>query len=360
MSQLSKKLINRPLNTIFLIWAVFYSKSYRCYSFSRNLLRILKLLIKQRLNLSENNNVLAQIDINEYSPIILRDLLMALNYLGNQILSSENRSVNLSLNIYGDAKIIERGDIFTCCQMNPFVGNLYFGQADRAQAENNTIIHMPADDRKTANLNVQVSFDGGDRQLQSINYINSIHRNCLRVPQLSTRVWALNILKTFKPASFIVCFHIPEDDRGSELSNFKEWRHFFMRVWDDLSCVHFLLLNYSLDLGKEFAIDLPNVTPIKMLGYSLLEEFALVQSAEMYIGSFDKYAALVIGTEKPYLLFKLNEFDRNTLTEFIDPASQLLSTRQKQILMAENISPDYLFNYFRQFYPELFTNHNFG
>jgi hypothetical protein len=91
-----------------------------------------------------------------------------------------------------------------------------------------------------------------------------------------------------------------------------------------------------------------------------LEEFALVQSAEMYMGSFDKYAALVIGSEKPFLLFGLKEFDRNILGEFIDPASQLLSARQKQILMAENISPYYLFNYFRQFYPELFTNHNFS
>jgi hypothetical protein len=124
-------------------------------------------------------------------------------------------------------------------------------------------------------------------------------------------------------------------------------------VWEDLPCVRFLLLNYSLDWDKEFAVDLPNVTLTKMLGYNLLEEFALVQSADMYMGSFDKYAAVVIGSEKPFLLFGLNETDRNTLAEFIDSASQLLLERQNHILIAEDISADCLFDYFKRFYVDL-------
>jgi hypothetical protein len=190
-------------------------------------------------------------------------------------------------------------------------------------------------------------------QLYGKNFLKAVHRNCLRVPQLSTRVWASNILKTFKPASFIVCFHVPESDLGNELNKYAEWRQFFMRVWEAMPCVHFLLLNYSLDWGKEFAVDLPNVTPTKMLGHNLLEEFALVQSADMYMGSFDTYAAVVIGSEKPFLLFGLNETDRHTLAELMDPASQLLLERQNQILIAEDISPDYLFDYFKRFCMDL-------
>lgn len=338
--QCFKMLIRRPL-------AVLYNKIFLCYSFYRNLLRILKTFVKRKLNLA-NNNALIQIDMSEYSPIILRDLLIALNKIGNQILSSESRSVNLSLNVYVDAKNIELGDIFTCCQMNPFVGDINFILAD-----NNTIVHGPTNDKKITTLNIKVSSDGEDLQLQGKNYLKAVHRNCLRVPQLSTRVWASNILKTFKPASFIVCFHAPESDLGNDLNKYAEWRLFFMRVWEAMPCVHFLLLNYSLDWGKEFAVDLPNVTPTKMLGYNLLEEFALVQSADMYMGSFDKYAAVVIGNEKPFLLFGLNDTDRNTFAEFIDSSSQLLSERQNQILIAEGISLDCLFDYFRRFYMDL-------
>lgn len=340
-----KMLIRRPL-------AVLYNDIYLCYSFYCNLLQILSIFIKRKLILA-NNNALIQIDMSEYSPIILRDLLITLNSIGNQILSSESRSVNLSINIYVDAKNVELGDIFTCCQMNPFVRDINIVLADRAQAENNAIVHRPTNDEKIATLNIKVSSDGEDLQLQGKNYFKAIHRNCLRVPRLSTRVWASNILKTFKPASFIVCFHAPESDMGIGLSNYTEWRLFFMRVWEAMPCVHFLLLNYSLDWGKEFAVDLPNVTPAKMFGYNLSEEFALVQSADMYMGSFDKYAAIVTGSEKPFLLFGLNETDRNTLTELMDSSSQLLSERQNQLLIAEDISLDCLFDYFRRFYMDL-------
>jgi hypothetical protein len=71
------------------------------------------------------------------------------------------------------------------------------------------------------------------------------------------------------------------------------------------------------------------------------------------MGSFDKYAAVVIGSEKPFLLFGLNETDRNTLAEFIDSASQLLLERQNHILIAEDISADCLFDYFKRFYVDL-------
>jgi len=338
----------------FRICSKLYMVAFRRYSFCCNIMRSLKTFVERRLNLTRNNNVLVQIDISEYSPIILRDLLIALNNIGNQILSPESRSANLSLNIYGDAKNIELGDIFTCCRMNPFVGDINFVLTDRAQAENNAIVHGPTEVKKIAHLNIKVSSDEMDLQLQDKNYLKAIHRNCLRVPQLSTRVWASNMLKTFKPASFFVCFHVPESAPGNGLSKYTEWRLFFMRVWETMPSVNFLLLNYSLNWGKEFAIDLPNVTLTKMLGYNLLEEVAIVQSADMYMGSFDKYAAVVIGSEKPFLLFGLNETDRNTLAELMDPASQLLLERQNQILIAEDISPDSLFDYFRRFYM-LFT-----
>jgi hypothetical protein len=331
-------MLGRPL-------AVLYNKIYLCYSFYCNLLQILKIFIKRKL-IHANNNVLIQIDMSEYSPTILRDLLITLDNIGNQILSLESRSVNLSLNIYVDAKNIELGDIFTCCQMNPF-------DIDIVLADNNTIVHGPTRVKKIANLNIKVSSDGADLQLQGKNYLKSGYRNCLRVPQLSTRVWAWNILKTFKPGSFIVCFHARESDLGNDLNKYAEWRLFFVRVWKAMPCVHFLLLNYSLDWGRDFAVDLPNVTPTKMLGYNLLEEFALVQSADMYMGSFDRYAAVVIGNEKPFLLFGLNDTDRTTFAEFIDSASQLSSERQNQLLIAEDISLDCLFDYFRRFYMDL-------
>jgi hypothetical protein len=348
-----KKLLRRSALVPFRTYLALYSKYYRCYSFYRNILLILKTSAKRRLGLSTITNISVRIDISEYSPIILRDLLIALNNIGNQILSLEGRSANLSLNIYRDATDIELSDIFTCCRMNSFVGDIHFVQTDRALDESNAIVQGSNELRKTNKLNIAVSSDWMDVQLQGKSYLKSVHGNCLKVPQLSTRVWASNILKTFKPASFIVCLHVPESVRRKDLSELTEWRPFFMQMWENFPWVQFLLLNYSLDWKKEFAIDLPNVTPTKMLGYNLLEEFALVQSADMYLGSFDKYASVIIGSEKPYLLFGLDETERNLLTEFINATSQVLLKRQNQILITAEISPEDLFVYFKAFYMDL-------
>jgi hypothetical protein len=214
------------------------------------------------------------------------------------------------------------------------------------QADNNIVVQEQPYNSKMANLNIKDSSEGIDLQFHGKNSLKSVHENYLKVPQLSTRVWAANILKTFKPASFIVCFNILEVDNGNEMIKNNEWSNFFMRAWESFPRIQFLLLNYSLDWSKEFAIDIPNVTITKMLGYNLLEEFALVQSADMYMGSYDKYAAAVVGTEKPFLLFGLNEAKANTLMEFFALTS-------RQILITENISPDYLFQRFTEFYSEI-------
>ena len=149
----------------------------------------------------------------------------------------------------------------------------------------------------------QAFLDGEPINIPPVDYLLNNDRSFFEAPA-STRTWARNILKGHPPLSFFVAM-----DFVSCGEDTAQWRHFFLQVWQDFPEIHFILFNDSIALQRGFLTGLPNVTVTKILGYNFLEEFALCQLSDMFVGPFHKHAMAAICSHKPFLLTGFSEYD---------------------------------------------------
>jgi hypothetical protein len=344
------------LRTLLFIWNNSIRPCLLLYKIFKNFKNILMIFILtiQKVHYDSITTVhKAQIYVVRESDYFIKYFIMTIEQIISNIEVSGGNIEQFSVYLDNNTSHQNLTDLFSCIQLYPSIKNIEFIWLSDIEIKN----HIEKQMRVEKSI-----YDCGDDffafidneiiNTQIVTCCQDENKNHLHLP-ISTRVWARNILKGHSPLTYFVAMEATGLCKNSE----SQWKNFFIDVWKTYPDIHFFILNKSLDEIRDFDIGLPNVTVTKMLGYNLLEEFAIVQLADMYMGSYGTYAAIVIKSEKPFLLFDLDGTDKKYLAELIDPASHLLLERQKQILPIEDISPDYLFNYFRRFYMDLSARH---
>lgn len=294
----------------------------------------------------------ARIYLADNSASLTRDILIALNSICDQVVLSGNKTGEITVYINKDVQFDNLDEIFSCFHLNPLTVDFCFYWPDDFHNENLAFCRNLSEKEEVLANGLQTFINDSYVPVQSIDYFNNCNSNLLDVP-LSSKVWARNVLKGYPPDYFIICIHFPEFNREDNAGILKNWRVFFIETWKNFPNIHFLLLNYSIDWDDELAFDLPNVTVTKILGHGLLEEFALVQLSDMFIGSYDKYATAVIGTSKPFMLIGLSEIDIVRINDEIKHNVQQLSRSKHQVWILDIPSPEDFYIKFRQFYIDI-------
>ncbi len=317
---------------------------------TRNFVGILSAL-KRRVFRRENN-IFVEIILTENSPVLIRDLLIVLNRICGQVSSTGRKSGEINVFIDKKVQFDEFEEIASCFHLAPLDVDVHFSWIEGSQDDNLKSIQNYRDGKKNTVDGLEIFFDNLPMPVQNADYLIACKRNLLVVP-LSLQVWARNILKGYPPACFIVCVHLPEIKAAGNVSALEPWRVFFTNAWKDFPSLHFIVLNFSAEWDEGILNSLPNVTFTKMLGYSLLEEFALVRLSDMYIGAYDKYAAAVIGTNKPFMLFGLGGADKSQTSDDMKSGKNELSLNNRQTWIFDCHSPDEFYAKFRHFYLDI-------
>lgn len=284
-----------------------YIFTYRTYKTYSNILSILSAFEKSLSKVNRENNDFIKIYITENSPELERNLLIFLNTIQIRTRSLGNSINEINVFISKNVRLVELSKINLCFCLLPDRVNILYNFSD--SLESGGLVTFVKDTHV---------------KIQSFDYFDSCNQNILNAP-LVTKIWARNILKGYKPGSFIISVHFPEYDGRDSSNTINNWKMFFSKSQEDFPHIHFVLLNYSTDWNDGGIQAMHNVTVTKILGYNFLEEFALVQTSDMFIGSYDKYAPAIIGTNKPFILLGLSDYDKeNSFNKLISDAEGLI------------------------------------
>ena len=119
-------------------------------------------------------------------------------------------------------------------------------------------------------------------------------------PSLCFQTFARNIIRQHYHNVRIITLDL-EIFQFSEEQLFKFFSSFYLST----PKIHFFLLNDYSPTIQNIASNVINITSTKIQGFSFLQECALVLESDIYIGEFNKYASLVIGTKKSFLIKKI-------------------------------------------------------
>ncbi|MBP7506357.1 MAG: hypothetical protein KA807_00930 [Prolixibacteraceae bacterium] len=329
--------------------SLFLSLLRNIVSILENVLELLPVLVK-KVKKSAGSSCQVDIHVKEYSPLLIRDLLMLLNTLYERVAASKGIISVLRIQM-GNLQLSCVGEIFSCLTMNSLVRDIQF---DWIQNSKN-IFNAPAsyDNEKTEYNSgmIDIFIDNIETSILRVDeYFSLCESNFLEVPP-STKVWARSVLKTYRPGLFIVCVHISNMNVKAARDPMEGWRDFFFNICKDFPDIYFLILDHSPCESEESYIS--NVIYTKLLGYNFLEEFALVQVADMYLGSYDRYSMAIIGTEKPYILFGINNYDRDYINEKTDVEKRMVCRNDYQRWYLEDILPMDFYHDFKMFYVNL-------
>ena len=348
-----RPLVRPPLRLAARAYRLVSKKFQLCRQLLGIFSRILYLYENRSHTLPRENDCLVRIQIAKNSPTLVRDILIFLNTTGVQASLSGKGIDNMIVDIDRDIEFDTLGEVFSCFHLNPLIVDTHICWPNDVHDANLTPVEVVAEKEGVLSRNLQTFINGSQVSIHSIEYFNACTSNCLDAP-FSTKVWARNVLKGYKPGSLIVSIRFPDSSKSA--SSLEAWRSFFMKAWEDLPHVHFLLLDYSIDWDKKSAIALPNVKVTKMLGYNFLEEFALVQLSDMYVGPYDEYAIAVIGTSKPFMLLGLSETDLSKMDDGTNCRTRQLSRGPHQHWLLDTPQPADLYIKFKQLYMDVRTS----
>lgn len=241
------------------------------------------------------------------TPILIRDLLLWFNEW-----SSRHGGARDAVDLYIPPAVAfdNIGEIFTCVLLSPAAADTRFCWVNGADDVRMPICegsrgsgHTPA--------GTAVLFERDTRPVDALQQFHECKRNVLQIP-FSVETWARERLKQFHPGSFIVCAHWPAEMFSDSAARAAYCRSFFTQLLAEQPAGRCLVLDEFDEADSEWSADLANVMFTKRLGYSLLEELALVREADMYVGSYGCYAAILIGTDKPFVLLGTDPADTST------------------------------------------------
>ncbi|PKN17947.1 MAG: hypothetical protein CVU71_10485 [Deltaproteobacteria bacterium HGW-Deltaproteobacteria-6] len=241
-----------------------------------------------------------EIYIIKDSPQCVRDAMIALDQMIGSLGSPEAILDQLHIYLGEENQYQQFAELFSCLQLYPSVRDIEFHRMPLLLMREHAEKFIRKD-----NMNVSdellVVFDQKFLYRQDIK---RIHGNCTRL-HVNLRVWAKNIIKMHSPLTFLVAM----DMGGFSAFSSSQWRDFFLKAWQDFPWIHFILFDKAIAAKEDFQTGLPNITVTKSLGYNFIEEYALCQLSDMYMGSFSKYAMAVIGREKPFYITGENDHE---------------------------------------------------
>ena len=253
--------------------------------------------------LANRKQCVVQINLVKHSDAVIRDLLITLNQISDHAFQSGSEIGRCLIYLRKSDNFDQLAAVFSCFQLSPAIQHFEFIWV--SEFSNQHLDALGYYSNMDGDIPDWLAFiDGKLITTQPGNYIHVKYQFPLAVP-LSTKTWARNILKSHSPLSFFVAI----DFGVLKKESLPQWRHFFLESWRDFPEIHFILFDDFIALQRAFLAGLPNVTATKILGYNFLEEFALCQLSDMFMGPYAKYAMSFIGSDKPFLLMGLNGYD---------------------------------------------------
>lgn len=269
----------------------------------KNIFKILFSIGVQRL--ANRKQCVAEIYLVKHSDTVIWNLLITLNQIIDHAFQSGSEIGRCSIYLHKSNKFDKLADVFSCFQLSPPIKYFEFIWVSEFSNQHLDELRYYSNMDEDITCNWLAFVDSKLIITQPDNYIHGKYQLSLDVP-ISTKIWARNILKSHSPLSFFVAI----DCGVLKKESLPQWRHFFLESWRDFPEIHFILFDDFIALQRAFLTGLPNVTVTKILGYNFLEEFALCQLSDMFMGPYDKYAMAFIGSDKPFLLMGLNGYDR--------------------------------------------------
>lgn len=274
-----------------------------CTLLIKNSIRTVISMILRFDEISNHTVHTGEIYIIKGSPQCVRDAMIALDQMIGRLESSEAILDQLHIYLGEENQYQELAELFSGLQLYPSVRDVEFHRVPVLLMREHVGKFIRRDDMNVSE-ELLVVFDQKCLYPQNIKHIRG---NCTRL-HVSLRVWAKNIIKMHSPLTFFVAMDM---DGFSAFSSF-QWRDFFLKAWQDFPWIHFILFDKAIAANENFQTGLPNITATKNLGYNFMEEYALCQLSDMYMGSFSKYAMAVIGREKPFYISGVNDQDVNS------------------------------------------------
>ena len=117
------------------------------------------------------------------------------------------------------------------------------------------------------------------------------------LPLFDGRRTVTSFLKVAHPRAFVVALSLPEDDDGFADEALGKWLPHLHRFRQNVPRVAFCLLNRTMPSQDR---DEPaDVSPVRSLGFGLLDAVALAQAADAFIGRLDAFGLAAIGAHRP-------------------------------------------------------------
>lgn len=342
--RLISKIFQPPQKYLAFLHLVFYKYFVPV---TRNFVGILSAL-KRRV-FGRENIFFVEIILTENSPVLIRNLLIALNRICGQTLSAGHKTGKLAVHMRKDVQFDNLDEIFSCFHLIPLLVDTAFCLDEYLHSRQISFSEKLDGNEATPAKGFNAFIGDSHLSVNIEDYFKECKKNYLDLP-VSTKVWARNILKGYPPGSYIISVHLPEFTREEKTEILGAWDVFFRRSWEDLPRLHFIVLNTLTASEEELLYTMPNVTSTKILGHNFLEEVALVRFSDMYIGAYDKYAAAVIGTNKPFLLTGLSEDDAPQIYNKMKHGKRELSLSNCQTWISDFHSPVEFYMEFRKFY----------
>lgn len=317
----------------------------------KNIFKISFSIVVQRL--ANRKQCIAQINLVKHSGAVIRDLLMTLNQISDHAFQSGSEINRCLIYLRKFDKFDQLADVFSCFQLSPTIQHFEFIWV--SEFSNQYLDALGYYSNTNGDIPNWLAFiDGKLITTQPGNYIHVKYHFPFAVP-LSTKTWARNILKSHSPLSFFVAI----DFGVLKEESLPQWRHFFLESWRNFPEIHFILFDDFIALQQALLTGLPNVTDTKILGYNFLEEFALCQLSDMFMGTYNKYSMAFIGSDKPFLLMGSNGYDtrRGGWEKASDVNQQTRNLWQSWL--SDVPAPSELYEVFSQFYTNVRKQINF-
>jgi len=153
--------------------------------------------------------------------------------------------------------------------------------------------------------------------------INRFHRERGFVPRLVTppgyRLWAESFLKSYSPDAFAVTVHVRRRETETHLfgaalardGDFGDWEAFFDEAQRRHPETLFLILGKPSEWPKRL-MRRANVVILKTLGLGMMEELAMIQASDLFMGLLSGPSTMAFFSDVPYALFVQQGYAEST------------------------------------------------
>lgn len=159
--------------------------------------------------------------------------------------------------------------------------------------------------------------EGLDTRIAAYNghtVINRFYREQGFVPRLTTppgyRLWAESFLKSYSPEAFVVTVHVRQRVAESHIfrdaldrdGDYRVWEEFFDEATRRRPETVFILLGKPAEWPRRL-MRRSNVIILKSLGLGLMEELAMIQASDLFMGLLSGPSIMAFFSETPYAQF---------------------------------------------------------